>query len=252
MTAEVTIVPQMHPVLIRFHQQSDYENNKSRIKRIIKTKHKLNKFVFATGEWYNENDTEKTIVVKRFTDDKGYTNALQFKGSQPLLEDVKALLDSLKIKYEAKEVSEQEISKQELQQQLPKPEAPAPPIASKPPTAEITPEEMLKMHKEREDRAYKGYAAGRIWGYNAEVDIKVKSGLLDKQKANKMKDEFSGKMDNFILKWSEAGDKWLKEKLAELHLKEAEPEDNFEDLIDKPIEVEPIKEKKKARKKVKK
>jgi hypothetical protein len=96
MTAEVTIVPQMHPVLIRFNQQSDYENNKSRIKRIIKTKHKLNKFVFATGEWFNETDTDKSIVVKRFTDDKGYTNALQFKGSQQLLEDVKALLDSLK------------------------------------------------------------------------------------------------------------------------------------------------------------
>jgi uncharacterized protein YggL (DUF469 family) len=105
MTAEVTIVSQMHPVLIHFHQQSDYENNKSRIKRIIKTKYKLNKFVFATGEWFNENDTEKAIVVKRFTDEKGYTNALQFKGSQQLMEDVKALLDSLKINYEEKEVS---------------------------------------------------------------------------------------------------------------------------------------------------
>jgi len=85
MTAEVTIVPQMHTVLIRFHQQSDYENNKTRIKRIIKTKYNLNKFVFATGEWFNENDTEKAIVVKRFTDEKDYTNALQFKGSQQLL-----------------------------------------------------------------------------------------------------------------------------------------------------------------------
>jgi hypothetical protein len=34
-----------------------------------------------TGEWFKEN-IEKTIVVKRFTDEKGYTNALQFKGSQ--------------------------------------------------------------------------------------------------------------------------------------------------------------------------
>ncbi len=96
MTAEVTIVPQMHPVLIRFPEQSDYENNKTRIKRIIKTKHKLNKFVFATGEWFNENDTEKSIIVKRFTDEKGYTNALQFKGSQQLVKDVKTLLDNLK------------------------------------------------------------------------------------------------------------------------------------------------------------
>src|SRR3989304_2008792 len=109
MTGEVTIIPLKPPILIRFPEQSDYENNKSRIKRIIKTKHKLNKFVFATGEWFNENDTEKSIVVKRFTDEKGNTNALQFKGSQHLVEDVKALLDSLKINYEEKEASEQEI-----------------------------------------------------------------------------------------------------------------------------------------------
>src|SRR5659263_345950 len=161
MTTEVTIVPQMHPVLIRFNQQSDYENNKSRIKRIIKTKHKLNKYVFVTGEWFNETDTDKSIVVKRFTDDKGYTNALQFKGSQQLLEDVKALLDSLKIKYEEKEVSEQEIQKQELKQEPPKPKPLAPPITSKALTTEFTPEEMLKMHKERETCAYKNYVAGR-------------------------------------------------------------------------------------------
>lgn len=73
MTAEITIVPPMHPILIRFHQQSDYENNKTRIKGIIKTKYKLNKFIFAIGEWFNENDTEKSIVVKRFTDETGYT-----------------------------------------------------------------------------------------------------------------------------------------------------------------------------------
>src|SRR3990170_21138 len=127
MTAEVTIIPLKPPILISFLEQSDYENNKTRIKWIIKTKHKLNKFVFATGEWFNENDTEKSVVVKRFTDEKGYTNALQFKGSQQLVDDVKALLDSLKIKYEENEVSEQEISKQEL----PKPEAATPPVASK-------------------------------------------------------------------------------------------------------------------------
>ncbi len=250
MTAEVTIVPQMHPVLIRFPEQSDYENNKTRIKRIIKIKHKLNKFVFATGEWFNENDIEKSIVVKRFTDEKGYTNALQFKGSQQLLEDVKALLDSLKIKYEEKEVSEQEIPKHEHRQELHKPEASTPPI-SKAHTTELTLEEILKMQKETENGAYKNYAAGRIMGYHAEMDIKVKLGLLDEEQANKMKDEFSLKMQSFIDKWSDAGDKWLKERLAELHLKEVEPEDDFE-ALDKLKEVEPKKEKKKGRKKVKK
>lgn len=251
MTAEVTIVPQIHPVLIRFPEQSDYENNKTRIKRIIKIKHKLNKFLFATGEWFNENDTEKSIVVKRFTDEKGYTNALQFKGSQQLVDDVKTLLDSLKIKYEEKEVSEQEISKQETKQEQPKPEAPTPPIASKTTTTELTPEEILNMHKETENGAYKNYAAGRIRGYNAEIDKKVILGLLDEEQANKMKEEFSRKTESFIHKWSEAGDKWLKEKLAELHSKRAEPEDDFE-AFDKLKEVAPIKEKKKARKKVKK
>jgi len=79
---EVKIIPLRHPILISFPEQSDYENNKTRIKRIIKTKHKLNKFVYATGEWFNEQDKDKSIVVKRFTDEKGYTKALLFKGSQ--------------------------------------------------------------------------------------------------------------------------------------------------------------------------
>jgi hypothetical protein len=65
-----------------------------------------------------------------------------------------------------------------------------------------------------------------------------------------MKEDFSCKMDSFIQKWSEAGDKWVKEKLAELGSKKAEPEDEIE-VSEKPKEVEPIKEKKKARKKVK-
>jgi hypothetical protein len=253
MTAEVTIVPQMHPVLIRFPEQSDYENNKTRIKRIIKTKYKLNKFVFTTGEWLNENDTEKSVVVKRFTDENGYTNALLFKGSQQLLEDVKTLLDSLKINYEEKEISDQEIQKQETKQELPKPEPPPPSIASKAPATELTPEEILKMLKETENCSYKNYAAGRIRDYNAEIDRKVRLGLLDEEQANKIKEKFSGKMDSFIHKWSEAGDRWLKEKLTELHStkKEAEPEEDFE-VSEKPNEVEPIKEKKKARKKVKK
>ena len=166
MTAEVTIFPERHPVIISFPQQSDYENNKTRIKRIIKTKYKLNKFVFATGEWFNENDTEKTIVVKRFTDEKGYTNALQFKGSQQLVEDVKALLDSLKINYEEKEITE----KEEPEQELPIQEAPQPPNVLKTPTTEITPDEFLKMHKEAEDRAFKDYYTRRIMAYNARIN----------------------------------------------------------------------------------
>jgi hypothetical protein len=246
---DVTINPLSHPVLIRFPEQSDYENNKTRIKRIIKTKHKLNKFVFATGEWFNENDTEKSIVVKRFTDEKGYTNALLFKGSQQLLNDVKALLDSLRIKYEEKEVSDQEI--QEPKQEVPKPEALTPPISLKAPTTEITPEEFLKIHKETENGAYKNYAAGRIRVYNIEIDNKVSLGLLDEERANKMKEEFSRKMESFIHKWSEAGDKWLKERRAELILKEAEPEYDIV-VSEKPKEFEPIKEKKKTRRKGKK
>ena len=147
MVNSAAIIPLNHPVLIRFPEQSDYENNKTRIKRIIKTKYKLHKFVFATGEWFNENDTEKSIVVKRFTDEKGYTNALQFKGSQQLVEDVEALLDSLKIKYEEKEVSDPEIQAQEAKPELPKPEALPPPVVIKAPTTELTPEEILNMHK---------------------------------------------------------------------------------------------------------
>jgi len=166
------------------------------------------------------------------------------------VEDVKALLDSLKIKYEEKEVSDQEIQNQETKQELPKPEVPPPPVVPKPPSIELTQEEILRMHKETENGAYKNYAAGRITGYNAEIDRKVKLGLLDEKQANIMKDEFSCKMESFIQKWSEAGDKWVKEKLAELCSKKAEPEDDFE-VSEKPREVELIKGKKKARKKVK-
>ncbi len=241
MTAEITIVPLNHPILISFPEQSDYENNKTRIKRIIKTKYKLNKFVYATGEWYNENDTEKSIVVKRFTNENGYTNALLFKGSQRLLEDVKALLGSLKIKYEEKEVVQEELPGQQVP-------TPSPPVVSKPPVIELTPEEILKMYKETEHGAYKNYATERIMGYNAEIDKKVSLGLLDEERANKMKEEFSMKMDSFIHKWSEAGDKWLKERLTELNLKEAESEGDFE-AFEKPKEIEPIKRKKKARRK---
>jgi hypothetical protein len=242
---EVTIIPLKHPVLISFPEQSDYENNKIRIKRIIKTKHKLNKFIFATGEWFNENDKDKSIVVKRYTDEKGNTNALLFKGSQRLVEDVKALLNSLQIKYEEKEVTEKE-------EPEPKQEVPPPPIAVKVPTIEITPAEFLKMHKEAEDRAFKDYATRRITAYNAEINGKVRLGLLDEEQGFKMKEEFSGKMDIFIQRWSGAGDRWLKEKDAELRSKkEPEPEEDYVDLSQKPKEVEPIKVKKKARKKIK-
>jgi hypothetical protein len=123
-------------------------------------------------------------MVKRFTDEKGSTNALQFKGSPQLVEDVKALLDSLKINYEEKEVSDQEISKQETKPELPEPEATTPPVVTKAPSIELTPEEILKIHKEREDDAYKIYAAGRITGYNAELDRKVRLGLLKEELAN--------------------------------------------------------------------
>jgi hypothetical protein len=244
MTAEVTIIPFKHPVRISFPQQSDYENNKARIKRIIKIKHKLNKFVFSTGEWFNENDTEKSVVVKRFADEKGNTNALLFKGSQQLVEDVKALLNSLQIKYEEKEV----VEKEEPEQELPKQEVPPHPIVLKAPTTELTPDEFLKMHKDAEDHAFKDYAMRRITAYNVEINGKVRIGLLDKAQADKMKHEISSKMDIFIQKWSEAGDKWLKEKYAELHVKkEHEPEEDYVDLSEKPKEVETIKVKKKAR-----
>ena len=64
---------------------------------------------------------------------------------------------------------------------------------------------------------------------------KVDSGLLDEERANTMKEEISHKVDILIQMWSEAGEKRLKEKLAELCSPEAEPVD----LVDNP-EVEPI------------
>lgn len=246
---ETTVKLLKQPVLISFPQQSDYEINKARIKRIIKTKHKLNKFVFATGEWSNENDIAKSVVVKRFTDEKGNTNALLFKGSQQLLNDVKSLLDSLKIKYEEKEITE----KEEPEQELPIQELPEPPIAVKVPTFEITPAEFLKMHKEAEDRAFKDYVMRRITVHYAEINGKVRLGWLNKEQADQMKEEFTRKMDGFIQKWSEAGDRWLKEKDAELHLRRMPepPEEDYGDLLEKPKEVKPIKLRKRSRKKVK-
>ncbi len=98
--------------------------------------------------------------------------------------------------------------------------------------------------------AFKYYTTGGISAYNVEIDKKVSLGLLDEERANKMKEEFSRKIDILIQMWSEAGEKRLKEKLSELCSKEVEHEEDFKDLIEKP-EVKPIK-KKKANKKVKK
>jgi hypothetical protein len=101
----------------------------------------------------------------------------------------------------------------------------------------------------RKKMAFEYYTTREISAYNIEIDKKVSLGLLDEEQANKMKEEISRKIDILIQTWSEAGEKRLKEKLAELcsTKEDAEPEEDFEDLIDKPKEFEPIKEKKKAR-----
>ncbi len=97
--------------------------------------------------------------------------------------------------------------------------------------------------------AFKGYINGKIAAYALELEKRVGSGLLSEEIADSMKDEFSHKIDILIQMWSEAGEKRLKEKLAELcsTKEDAEPEEDIEDLIDKPKEFEPIKEKKKVR-----
>ena len=63
-----------------------------------------------------------------------------------------------------------------------------------------------------------------------------------------MKEEFSRKIDILIQMWSEAQEKRLKEKLAELHLIDAEPEEDLKDLIEKP-EVKHDKEEKSSQEK---
>jgi len=75
--------------------------------------------------------------------------------------------------------------------------------------------------------AFKNYATEIISAYNAEIENKVGSGLLDIEKADNMKEEFSHKMYIFIQRWSEAGEKELKEKIAELlsTKEETEPEE---------------------------
>ena len=89
----------------------------------------------------------------------------------------------------------------------------------------------------RKKIAFKYHATRETSVYSAEIDEKVSSGLLDEERANKMKEEFSRKIEILIQMWSEDEDKKLKEKLAELcsTKEDAEPED----VIDKP-EVEPI------------
>ncbi len=98
--------------------------------------------------------------------------------------------------------------------------------------------------------AFEYYATREISAYNIEIDKKVSLGLLDEERANKMKEEISRKIDILIQTWSEAGEKRLKEKLAELcsTKEDAEPEEVLEGLIDKPKEFELTTEKKKARK----
>ena len=87
----------------------------------------------------------------------------------------------------------------------------------------------------RKKTAFKYYANREMSANNTEIDKKVGLGLLNEERANSMKEELSSKVDILIQMWSEAGEKRLKEKLAELCSTEAEPED----LIDKP-EVEPM------------
>jgi len=75
--------------------------------------------------------------------------------------------------------------------------------------------------------AFKYYANREISANNTEIDKKVGLGLLDEERANKIKEEFSRKIDILIQMWSEAAEKRLKEKLEELCLpKDAEPEED--------------------------
>ena len=74
--------------------------------------------------------------------------------------------------------------------------------------------------------AFKYYATREITAYNAKIDRKVGSGLLDEERAIKMKEDLSCKIDILIQMWSEAGEKRLKEKLSELCSTDAEPEED--------------------------
>jgi hypothetical protein len=78
--------------------------------------------------------------------------------------------------------------------------------------------------------AFKYHATRELSAYNAEIDKKVSLGMLDEERANKMKEEISRKIDILIQMWSEDEEKKLKEKLAELcsAKEDAEPENDFE------------------------
>jgi len=78
----------------------------------------------------------------------------------------------------------------------------------------------------RKKIAFNYYATREISAYNAKIDRKVGSGLLDEERANNMKEEISRNIDILIQMWSEAGEKSLKEKLAELCSNDAEPEED--------------------------
>jgi len=78
----------------------------------------------------------------------------------------------------------------------------------------------------RRKAAFKYYASRERSAYEVEMDKKVGLGLIDVETGNKMKEEISRKVDILIQTWSEAGEKKLKEKLAELcSPKEDEPKD---------------------------
>jgi hypothetical protein len=84
----------------------------------------------------------------------------------------------------------------------------------------------------RKKIAFKYYTTGVISAYNGEIDKKVILGFLDIDIAITMKEEISRRIDILIQMWSEAEEKKLKEKLAELCTtkEDAQPED----LIEKP------------------
>jgi hypothetical protein len=82
--------------------------------------------------------------------------------------------------------------------------------------------------------AFKYYASRELAAYTAELDKKVGLGLLEEEQANTIKAEFSHKIEILVQMWSEAAEKRLKEKLAELSSKDVEPEE--EGLIDKTLQ----------------
>jgi len=75
--------------------------------------------------------------------------------------------------------------------------------------------------------AFKSCVTETISAYNVMIERKVVSGLLDEEKANIMKEEFSHKLGIFIQMWSEEGEKNLKEKIEELLSTKEEIEPDF-------------------------